>query len=177
MTFFKVKFAKNEADLLHKSAFIVQKGEKGQSWWFHHSFSIIFCFIWMLYVGVRMVRQKSSGLKHFSNMSKNFRLSPKITSELTWTAVLNQNKAFSWRQEFNSTLKCQKSEYTEHFLSDMIFLEMAFWKMYFWASKGQCSVMTSSKNIQKVYLGPPKGLESLVIKQFCWISYPLFWTF
>ena len=116
-------------------------------------------------------------VQKFSAQSKNY-----IRIDLNGCFEPKQSFFLKTRVQFNIEMSkkwdfSRKSEYTEHFLSDMIFLEMAFWKMYFWASKGQCSVMTSSKNIQKVYLGPPKGLESLVIKQFCWIRYPLFWTF
>ena len=81
--------------------------------------------------------------------------------------IIKSKKWYFWR----------KSESMGLFSPALIFQEMALWTVYFWGSKGQCSATASSKNDQKVNLGPPKCLETLVIKQFWWIRYPLFWTF
>ena len=81
--------------------------------------------------------------------------------------IIKSKKWYFWR----------KSESMGLFSPALIFQETALWTVYFWGSKGQCSATASSKNIQKVNLGPPKCLESLVINQFWWIRYPLFWTF
>ena len=60
----------------------------------------------------------------------------------------------------------RKNESTEWLYLDLIFQEFASWSELFWGLKCKCSVTTSPKNILKTFLGPPRSLESLVIKQF-----------
>ena len=109
----------------------------------------------------------------FSRDAKNFFALSK--NQLLWLLGIDfqvQMKSFHEVQSpiYHSNMKkcniLRKNESTEWLYLDPIFQEFASCSELFWGLKCHCSVTTSSKNILKVYLGPPWCLESLVIKQF-----------